>query len=828
MNQCELDYRSGSLYFCVLFALILITINIMKKILFYAFAMLLAAACYDDTALWDELKDHESRIVELETLCNKMNTNISSLQSIVTALQDKDYVTNVAPVKENGKEIGYVITFSKSGSITIYHGADGKDGANGQNGKDGADGKDGYTPVLGVKMDTDGAYYWTLDGEWLTDASGNKIPTTGKDGADGEDGTDGANGEDGKDGQDGTDGKDGQDGADGITPQLKIEESYWYISYDNGHTWERLGKAVGEDGKDGADGADGAVGADGEDGDSFFKSVTQDEENVYITLADGTEFVLPKAKQANVTIELNEIKDGTVTFIGNVQETSVDLKVTLYYSTSQNLTLYNYDGKVSVTDFDNKTFSLVLDGLTPATQYYYFTEVVFNGAIEYSKVGTFIITLANAGIYFFDDFSWIAPWADAHGSGDSVGDDNPFGTAPNVYTQASHQEYDGVGYVNGGAGVEGYPSFLTELSNRGYEDINAGDKVIYSQKYYLKFGKTKVPTGIKLPAMEFEGSEATDVVLSFDWSAQLNGRGIVDDIKIVVEIEGEGVCSDSQTKISNPISPDQEEGDLKWQNVKFLLKGVNNTTRITIRPTVLDNSDGVDQKRWYIDNIKVAKPKLVYSDDFEWIAPFAAVEGSGDAVGTDDPVASSRNVWKMDSSAEFFAKFNSIGYKYLYSTLGFTEYFPGPAQESNSAVGKDGSLYICANYLKFGQTSYNGALMLPPLSEIEGISDVLVEFDWCWQVTGHNRPDLMTLSVDATVGQFAATGTATSAPVESVQSTVDGESHLAWQHASIVLNGATPETILTIRPTEADPSVQNPLRHQNRWYLDNIQVISLN
>ena len=213
------------------------------------------------------------------------------------------------------------------------------------------------------------------------------------------------------------------------------------------------------------------------------------------------------------------------------------------------------------------------------------------------------------GTYFFDDFTWVSPWADAYGSEDSVADDNASGKAPNVYSQASHMEYDGVGYANGGAGVKGYPAFLTEFAKRGYEDINASAKSIYTQKYYLKFGKINYPTGIKLPTMELEGAEATDVVLSFDWSAHMDGRGNIDQVQIVVELEGEGVCADSQTKISLPVSPGQEQGDLKWQNVKFLLKGVNNATRITIRPAVLDNSDGVQAKRWHIDNIKVAKPK---------------------------------------------------------------------------------------------------------------------------------------------------------------------------------------------------------------------------
>ena len=145
----------------------------------------------------------------------------------------------------------------------------------------------------------------------------------------------------------------------------------------------------------------------------------------------------------------------------------------------------------------------------------------------------------------------------------------------------------------------------------------------------------------------------------------------------------------------------------------------------------------------------------------------------------------------------------------------------------DASVGKDGSLYIMANYLKFGQSDYNGALVLPALSDLEGSTKVLVEFDWCWQVTGANKPDLMTLSVDATVGSFAATGTATSENIESSQSREDGKSHLAWQHASVILTGVTTETVLTIRPTNADPSVQNSARKQNRWYLDNIKITPL-
>ena len=260
-------------------------------------------ACHKD--IWAELENLDQRVTKLEELCKEMNTNITSLQTIVSVLQSNDFITGIVEIKKNGEVIGYTITFGKHDPITIYHGQDGKDGQNGQNG---ADGKDGITPVIGVAQDTDGVYYWTLNGEWLLDNNGNKLPVSGKDGQNGTNGSNGQDGADGKDGQDGEDGKDGadgQDGKDGITPQLKIEDGYWYISYDNGVTWTQLGKATGEDGKDGVDGADGkdgqngADGKDGQDGDSMFQSVTQDENYVYFTLADGTVIKIVKGNGSN-------------------------------------------------------------------------------------------------------------------------------------------------------------------------------------------------------------------------------------------------------------------------------------------------------------------------------------------------------------------------------------------------------------------------------------------------------------------------------------------------------------------------------------------------
>ena len=328
----------------------------MKKLhlLLLCLTICLFTACHDK--LWDAIDDLDVRVARLEELCKEMNTNITSLQTIVDVLQSNDFITSIVEIKKDGKVVGYTITFGKHDPITIYHGQNGKDGQNGQDGQNGADGKDGSTPVIGVAQDTDGVYYWTLNGEWLLDDKGNKLPvsgkdgkdgvngTDGKDGQDGADGQDGQNGADGQDGQNGTDGKDGQDGKDGVTPQLKIEEGYWFISYDNGATWTQLGKATGEDGQDGVDGEDGkdgqngADGKDGQDGDSMFQSVTQDENYVYFTLADGTVIKIAKASEEE---QPNSEFMFIVTYDANGGE-GIMKPDTFYYGVSKQLSEITY------------------------------------------------------------------------------------------------------------------------------------------------------------------------------------------------------------------------------------------------------------------------------------------------------------------------------------------------------------------------------------------------------------------------------------------------------------------------------------------------------
>ena len=247
----------------------------MKKLLSLVFCGLLLFGCsdkYDDSALRNDLNDLENRVAKLEELCKQMNTNISSLQKIVDALQDNLSISKVEQISD-----GYIIYFSDGSTATI------------KNGKD-----SGTIPIIGVKQDTDGIYYWTLDGEWLTDEKGNKVKAQG---TDGKDGVDGEDGNDGIDGEDGVDGTNGKDGKDGITPQLKIENGRWMLSMDNGKTWTDIGQATGADGTDGEDGVDGKDGTNG-----IFKSVREDDDNVYFTLEDDSIITIPKSDNSEFAI----------------------------------------------------------------------------------------------------------------------------------------------------------------------------------------------------------------------------------------------------------------------------------------------------------------------------------------------------------------------------------------------------------------------------------------------------------------------------------------------------------------------------------------------
>lgn len=186
--------------------------------------ILLAQSCskYDDSGLWDAVNDIDGRVSELEKAASRMNTDIGSLNSIVRAMQNNVTITSVTET-ENGIEIRF-----SDGKVSRI--SDGKPGLN--------------APAISMRLDEDGVYYWTADGEWLL-IDGERVP------------------------------------ASATAPQLRINESTkeWEISADGGKTWTSTG-----------------VVAEGKSGEGVFKDVdTSDSDYVIFTLQDGT--VLKIARQ---------------------------------------------------------------------------------------------------------------------------------------------------------------------------------------------------------------------------------------------------------------------------------------------------------------------------------------------------------------------------------------------------------------------------------------------------------------------------------------------------------------------------------------------------
>ena len=207
--------------------------------------LLTLTACQHED-IWNELREHEQRIEQLEKQCRELNTNVQAIQSILNAIQQNDYVTEVMKIMEDGVEVGYSLTFAKGGTVTVYHG------------RNGADGSDGSTPNIGVKKAADGAYYWTSGGEWLTDDNGNMIPATVSD-----------------------------PDANYVTPQFRVADGEWYVSYDNGNSWRVF---------------DGGA-------TSCIASVTQDTQYIYLKLSDGV--VIPIA-YGNLTDDIYASAYGVV------------------------------------------------------------------------------------------------------------------------------------------------------------------------------------------------------------------------------------------------------------------------------------------------------------------------------------------------------------------------------------------------------------------------------------------------------------------------------------------------------------------------------------
>ena len=230
----------------------------MKKILLLLSSLTLslffAVSCYDDSELRERMDNAEQRLAALEELCNSLNSNILSLQSIIDAMEGGIIVLNVEET-----ENGYIIYFSDGSKIQIDTSFEQP------------------VPQIGVQ-EYEGKYYWTIDGGWLTDSEGNKIL------------------------------------AEAAVPELKIEDDTWYVSYDNGQTWTPLGNSTGDSFFEEVKEDDDYVYFVLKDGTTITVAKSKDQPALYLQLNTESIIEMSAGETKDIEYEIISADDASVTF----------------------------------------------------------------------------------------------------------------------------------------------------------------------------------------------------------------------------------------------------------------------------------------------------------------------------------------------------------------------------------------------------------------------------------------------------------------------------------------------------------------------------------
>ena len=182
----------------------------MKKALFIIMSLCAAAmwSCTveidrtddgSDNGQTDSTQTDPGTSVDLDSFCEIMNANIASLQAIVEAFEEDDYVASFEETKNSMPEdyVTYSVRFNAGPSAEIWCRKDGNDSKG--------------VPQISAAQDENGKWYWTLDGKWLS-IGGSTVPVLEGDDA----------------------------------PRICAEDGRWMISGDAGATWKDLSEMDGQ------------------------------------------------------------------------------------------------------------------------------------------------------------------------------------------------------------------------------------------------------------------------------------------------------------------------------------------------------------------------------------------------------------------------------------------------------------------------------------------------------------------------------------------------------------------------------------------------------
>lgn len=204
----------------------------MKKRILHLIFLSSLVLCGCNGEIENDLNLIERRLNDIQKACDLLNSDIAALGSMAKALEQYNFVTDVK-VDRTGNYTRYIISMSKGDPIVIHEGKDA-----------------GGSPMLGIRLNSDGKYYWTIsypgqEEKYIRANDGNYVAATAS------------------------------------SPQFRINGGMWEVSYDEGRTWtdNYNGKPFGN--------------ATGESPRSFFDSVIDSVDYIIFKMMDSTEITVP-------------------------------------------------------------------------------------------------------------------------------------------------------------------------------------------------------------------------------------------------------------------------------------------------------------------------------------------------------------------------------------------------------------------------------------------------------------------------------------------------------------------------------------------------------
>lgn len=197
---------------------------------------------------------------------------------------------------------------------------------------------------------------------------------------------------------------------------------------------------------------------------------------------------------------------------------------------------------------------------------------------------------------------------------------------------------------------------------------------------------------------------------------------------------------------------------------------------------------------------------IFFSEDFEWLKPWAENSGAGQTV-ENDGTGEAPQIYSAKNPEGQLASDALLAHGYGL------EQIPGNA------------IYLQNCYLKFGKTDYQAGLTLPSIDNIPENAKLKLSFDWAPMVGSTRKFDPVNIIVSVKNG----TDVTEMEPIG--HNFVNEVDKLEWLHAEVLIEGIeiNKDTRISIKSDGwGDTEDTTGSKVYKRWFIDNIKLVQVN